>query len=430
MTCKVHTEQRIGKFVMCFVEKGDFLARSQVRCEEHLCSREAIDEWNCLKFIKFEAINRYNRLMHCWQLDNWPDFFFDRGQLDPLLREIEEQLNPLMQRVMDLPEVDRQDYLLEIMVEEAKNTSSIEGEFMSREDIRSSILNHWRLGYTKLNVIDKRAVGVSKLMSAVATNFQLPIKEATLKYWHTLLFADTAILRSVGDYRLGPDPMQIISGPLHNLTVHYEAPPADWLAAEMQSFIKSLDRSYSENRLINGLIKAGIAHLYFESIHPFEDGNGRIGRALIDYMLSQTIGYMAPFSVSQSLQLRQKDYYAALNSARKDLDATYWLQFYLESLSMSIKLARQYVEHVLTKARIFDKFGPLISQSQRKVLVRLFDAGPEGFVGGLSAKNYVSITRVSRATASRELSQLVALSVLTRSGAGRGVRYALNLTGE
>ncbi len=306
--------------------------------------------------------------MYCWELGNWPEFHFSRPPLEELLTSVKTQLIASVRHTENLPGEDRQLFLLEIMVEEAKNTSSIEGEFLSREDIRSAILNHWRIGHAKLHVKDWRAVSVGKLISVVSADFQLPINEATFKYWHTILFAGDETLRSIGNYRLGPEPMRIVSGPLTNPLVHYEAPPADRVESEMTRFVRSLGRSSSEDRLVSSILGSGIAHLYFESIHPFEDGNGRIGRALINYMLSQTLGMPVPFSMSQALQLRQKEYYAALGSAGKDLDATNWMIFYLEALSEAIDLAQNQVDFVLRKVAVFDKFDNVINDGQRKVL--------------------------------------------------------------
>lgn len=365
--------------------------------------------------------------MHCWELETWPNFYFTRERLSTLLEQIEVKLSRAVQKTAHLPEADRQYCLLETMVEEAKNTSSIEGEFVSREDIRSSILNLWRIGSPKLAIKDKRALAIGKLMGLIMADFQLPIHEAMLKYWHAVLFAEDKTLRSVGDYRLGPEPMRIISGPLTNPVVHYEAPPAKELPHEMRQFVASLRKAYADDQLTSGIIKSGIAHLYFESIHPFEDGNGRIGRALIDYILSQTIGQLLPFSLSQVFQLRQKEYYAALSSARKNLDATEWMVFYLEVLAEAISIGERQVTFVLHKTRIFDQFSEVLSANQQKVIGKLFDAGPHGFDGGLSAKNYLRITGTSRATTTRELAKLTELGILKRSGAGRGVRYQLNV---
>ena len=365
--------------------------------------------------------------MHCWQLSNWPNFTYDRSTLDELIREVTDTLRPLLKTVVELPTEDKHRYLLEVMIEEAKNTSSIEGEFMSREDIYSSIINHRRVGYPTLNVKDKRAVGVGRLTNMVASTFDLPLTEATIKHWHGVLLNGNTSLRSIGDYRLGPDPMRIVSGPQNNLTVHYEAPPAEQVAAEMSVFIEYLSKRQADDPLVHALLLAGIIHIHFESIHPFEDGNGRIGRAIIDHILSNALEMPVPFSVSQALQLRQQEYYQALGSARKDLDATEWMRFFLEVLVKSIDLAKDYVTFTLQKAAMLDNIQNSISANQKKVLLKLFDKGPNGFDGGLSAKNYMSITRTSRATATRDLAELVDLGVLNRTGAGRSTRYELNL---
>ena len=366
--------------------------------------------------------------MHCWKLSNWPNFTYDRSTLDELIREVTDTLRPLLKTVVELPTEDKHRYLLEVMIEEAKNTSSIEGEFMSREDIYSSIINHRRVGYPTLNVKDKRAVGVGRLTNMLASTFDLPLTEATIKHWHGVLLNGNTSLRSIGDYRLGPDPMRIVSGPQNNLTVHYEAPPAEQVAAEMSVFIEYLSKRQADDPLVHALLLAGITHIHFESIHPFEDGNGRIGRAIIDHILSNALEMPVPFSVSQALQLRQQEYYQALGSARKDLDATEWMRFFLEVLVKSIDLAKDYVTFTLQKAAMLDNIQNSISANQKKVLLKLFDKGPNGFDGGLSAKNYMSITRTSRATATRDLAELVDLGVLNRTGAGRSTRYELNLS--
>ena len=366
--------------------------------------------------------------MHCWQLPNWPDFYYDRQVVSSLLNEVEETLLPFVRSVSELPDEEKGQYLMEVMIQEAKNTSSIEGEFISREDIYSSIINRRRrVGYGSLHVKDRRAVGVGRLIDLVASTYDVPLTEATLKYWHSLLLEGNTSLRSIGDYRLGPEPMRIVSGPPTNPTTHYEAPPAERLDGEMSRFVAYLDRRQADDPLTHGILLAGISHLYFESIHPFEDGNGRIGRALIDHLLSATLAMPVPFSVSQSLQQRQRAYYKALNSARNDLNATRWMTFYLECICQSVQTAQELVGFVLKKAELFDRIDGQINANQRKVLVKLFDKGPEGFAGGLSAKNYTRITRTSSATASRDLSRLVELAALIRYGAGRSTRYRLNI---
>ena len=365
--------------------------------------------------------------MNCWELPQWPNFTYDRAALTSMLNSISQHLYPLLKQVAALPEENQRSYLFERLVVEVQNTSSIEGELYSREDIRSSLLNNMTLGYQTLNVRDKRAIGIGKVVHEVVNHHNVAVTESMIKYWHSLLFEGNTALRSIGDYRLGPEPMRIISGSPSNPIVHYEAPPADTLTQEMNQFVIMLDKRHSDDPLVSGILLAGLSHLHFESIHPFEDGNGRIGRALIDYRLSHSLGVLAPFSISQSLQLRQPGYYAALNSGRKDLDATQWMIFYLEAVSKSIRLAKQRVKFVLQKTLMLSRLKTRLSKNQEKALIRLFDAGPEGFKGGFSAKNYANLTRVSKPTATRDLSNLVALGALLRTGAGRATRYELNL---
>lgn len=298
---------------------------------------------------------------------------------------------------------------------------------MSREDLRSSILNHLYFGNYDKSSRDVRAIGIGKLLSVVAANFMDDISEATIKYYHQLLFSSVPSIDIIGDYRSGTEPMRIVSGPDYDLTVHYEAPPAKLVPTNMRQLVASISRSYSPDQLSDYIIRAGVSHAYFESIHPFQDGNGRVGRALINHLLSRGIGFAVPFSLSGVFAAGQDEYYAQLKTASHRLDLTHWLQYFIDSLASAISNADTEIQFLLAKTRFFDQFDSQLSDRQRKVILRLFDAGPAGFDGGLSAKNYERLTRTSKATATRELTDLMDLGALVRTGIGRSTRYALKL---
>ena len=379
------------------------------------------------KNLYFESIISYICLMYSWQLSEWPSFEFDDTTITPRIDIVRERLILLAKQVHGLPLGDRRTYLIEVLIDEAQNTSSIESEYFSREDLRASILTHLDPEFTPRNIKDWRALGIGKLTRLVASTFTVPLSENTLKYWHATMLQDNEYLNVIGDYRKSPNPMQIVSGPSYNLTVHYEAPPAINLAGEMQQFMSNLQRRRRLDGFNNSLLQAGLGHLHFESIHPFEDGNGRIGRAIIAHLLSEPFEMPVPFSVSRALQARQQDYYAALGSAQSSLDATNWLTFFLDIIIAAVDTAEKQIDFILNKAKLFDRVDQQINPRQRKALTRLAEAGPEGFQGGFSTKNYMRLTRTPKATASRDLSKLVELRALTRLGAGRSTRYELKL---
>ena len=365
--------------------------------------------------------------MYNWQHKDWPNFHHQAEALAEPLKNLSDVLQPLLNKVRSLPEEDRRRYFIEVLVAEAQETSKIEGEFVSREDLRSSILNHLYLGNYKKTVRDLRAVGIGKLLATVAANFSNDITESTLKYWHQILFNRLPSLNIIGDYRVSKEPMQIVSGPDYDLTIHYEAPPSAKVPKEMVKMVASLDLSQHPDRLLDYVLRAGISHPYFESIHPFQDGNGRIGRAMIDHLMSQGVGFAIPFSISQVFADNEKEYYAQLNAASRTLDLERWLVFFVETVITAISNANEQVSFLLAKTVFFDRFEDQLNDRQTKLIRRLFDAGPEGFQGGLSAKNYERLTRASKSTATRELTELTEMGALVRIGAGRATRYELRL---
>ncbi|OAV43324.1 Fic family protein [Lewinella sp. 4G2] len=365
--------------------------------------------------------------MYNYNYEDWPSLSYDLAALASRIDRVQSLLLPLVERVRRMPAEDRKNYFLDVLIEDAQQTSSIEGEYMSREDIRSSIMNHLSFGNYGKEVRDQRAIGVGKLLSVVAANFRNPLTEVTIKYWHELLFQTTRSIQIIGDYRAGTEPMRIVSGPDYDLTVHYEAPPAKRVPAEMQRFIDALQIKWHQDPLIDQLLRAGVSHVHFESIHPFQDGNGRIGRVIISHLISQGLGFPVPFTLSKVFNENVSDYYAQLQQAQRNLDVTEWMKYFLDCVIKAITNATIQIHFILSKNRFYDQFQNSLSDRQHKVIHKLFDAGPEGFDGGLSAKNYERITRVSKATATRELTYLTRLGALTRTGAGRGVRYQLNL---
>jgi Fic family protein len=222
--------------------------------------------------------------------------------------------------------------------------------------------------------------------------------------------------------------MQVVSGPIHKRSVHFEAPPSARVPDEMKRFIAWFnDTAPAGKTPLPALTRASLAHLYFVCIHPFEDGNGRIGRALAEKSLAQNLGQPSLIALAYTIERKHKDYYAALERNNKDLEITPWMKYFastiIEAQNNTIKRGDFYV----AKAKFYEKFRDQLNERQAKVIARMFREGIDGFKGGLSAENYIAISRTSRATATRDLQDLVEKGALTKSGELRYTRYFLNL---
>jgi Fic family protein len=223
-------------------------------------------------------------------------------------------------------------------------------------------------------------------------------------------------------YRTHPEPMQIVSSRYDRPLIFFEAPPSDQIPEEMEAFIRWFNTPSA-----SVLGRAAIAHIYFESIHPFEDGNGRIGRALVEKVLSQGIGQPTLIAVSTVLERRKKEYYAALEQCNNTLDAASFVRFFAEVVLEAQAESMRQLQFLMYKTRLLERLKGQLNARQEKAVLRLFAAGPEGFQGGFSAENYIAITRAPRATATRDLTDLVEKGALLKTGELRYTRYALNV---
>jgi Fic family protein len=232
----------------------------------------------------------------------------------------------------------------------------------------------------------------------------------------------------VGRYRTGAEPMQVVSGSVHEPRVHFEAPPSSRVPSEMKRFIAWFVQSApGDDKALPALTRAGIAHLHFESIHPFEDGNGRIGRAIAEKALAQSLGQPTLTALAATILARRKSYYEALEAANKENEITGWLMWFagvaIEAQRRTIAL----VEFLIDKTKLLDRLKGQLNARQEKALLRMFREGPEGFKGGLSAGKYSTITGASPATTTRDLADLVEKRGLVREGERRYARYRLGV---
>lgn len=363
-----------------------------------------------------------------WELPDWPRFTYQTDHLLQDLLMFQQQAGITRGLVEGGPGEDREQLQVELLIREAMKTSAIEGEFLSREDVSSTILTQLGAQIPHTPPKDQRSIGIGEMVVDVRTTFQEPLSQEMLFHWHRLLMKGNRTINA-GSWRSQSEPMQIVSGRVGHEIIHFEAPPSDWIPDEMERFILWYNRSApgGADSILHTPIWAGLAHLYFESIHPFEDGNGRIGREIAEKALSQGLGWPVLLSLSSVIEANRADYYAALKTAQRTNQVTEWLEYFLSVCLTAQQQAVELVYFTLQKTRFFDRFRLLLSPREKKVVERMMAEGPQGFEGGMSARKYQSITRVSKATATRDLQRLVELGVFVPIGEGRSRRYELKM---
>ena len=353
-----------------------------------------------------------------WQQPDWPNWRFDADRLSALEDRFLLGSGRLIGAWQHLLPETQDQIKIDLLSSEAMKTSEIEGEYLDRASVQSSVRRQFGMK------VDRRAgaaeAGIAELMVDCFNGFGAPLSHEALFRWHRLVCAGRTDLRVIGGYRGHSEAMQVVSGPVHKPKVHFEAPPSDQMRAEMDGFL-----AWFDNAELPALTKAGLAHLYFVSVHPFEDGNGRIARALSEKALAQALGQPSLLALSRQIEKERKGYYDALEAGNKSLEATDWLIWFAETALSAQAYSIALIDHLIAKTKMLDRLRGQINARQEKALIRLFDAGPDGFIGGLSAKNYISITGTTPATGRRDLGDLVTKGALTRTGERKGTRYWL-----
>ncbi len=326
-----------------------------------------------------------------------------------------------------LPEATQTETALDFMVSEAVKTSAIEGEVLSRADVMSSIHNQLALNVPLAVVRDPRATGAAELIMDVRRSFAEPLSRKKLFAWHRMQLGSRAKHLRVGAWRTHAEPMQVVFGLIGKTKVHFAAPPSKRVPKEMEAFFAWFNATApgGKQEIKRAPVRSAITHLYFESIHPFEDGNGRIGRALAEKALSQGLGYPVVLSLSKMIDAKKTKYYSALKQAQRSNEITRWIDYFVHTVLDAHIDAERQIDFVLRKTKFFDQFAGQLDERQIKMIRRMLDEGPQGFAGGMSAQKYIGITGVSKATATRDLQHLQDIGVLQRIGAGRSTRYDL-----
>jgi Fic family protein len=362
-----------------------------------------------------------------WQRPGWPNFSWNRARL----RKAEEHFlvgaGVFAGTVKHLGLMDREQLTVEAIGAEAVTTSEIEGEILDRASVQSSIRAQFGLE-TDNRRVKPAEQGIAEMMVDLYRSFAEPLSEESLFAWHRMLVKGRGDLRDIGRYRTDDEAMQVVSGAIHAPRVHFEAPPSSRMPKEMARFVKWFNRTAPTGvEPLPALTRAGIAHLYFESIHPFEDGNGRIGRALSEKALGQCLGQPTLTALAATILIRRRAYYEALEAANRDNEVTPWLAWFAGVAIEAQRRTEARVEFLIDKTRLLDRLRGQLNERQEKALLRMLREGPEGFKGGLSAGNYATITGASPATATRDLADMVAKGALTRAGERRYARYIVGV---
>jgi len=368
---------------------------------------------------------------YIWQRSDWPHWVYDAQRLAPLLGQVHRAQGHLMGRMHNLGFDLRDQATLRVLTEDVLKTSEIEGERLNRDSVRSSIARRLGVDIGALAPTDRQVDGVVDMVLDATQRHQEPLTAERLFGWHASLFptgySGLTKIR-VGQWRDDAHgPMQVVSGPIHRQRVHFEAPPANVLDAEMLDFLHRFNLDQRDDPVKDDpVIKAGLAHLWFITIHPFDDGNGRIARAVGDMALARAEqSSQRYFSLSAQIQRERKDYYDRLEATQKgDMDVTDWMEWFLACLLRAVQGAEETLAQVLVKAGFWQHWaGTPMNSRQIKLLNRLFD----GFDGKLTSSRWAAIGKCSQDTALRDITELLERGVLKRSGAGgRSTSYELS----
>ncbi|PWE40369.1 DUF4172 domain-containing protein [Pseudomonas prosekii] len=367
-----------------------------------------------------------------WQQPDWPTFNWQADRLAPLLRECVQAQGQLIGMAGSVDASLNAQNELDALLQNIVTSSAIEGEQLNVGSVRSSLARRLGLQLTEGDHVSQRSEGLAQLLLDATQHFAQPLTVPRLLEWHQWLFPDqgtdfAARAIRVGALR-GDEPMQVVSGRLDRPTVHFEAPPRAGLEQQLETFLVWFDSTRHQPDL-DPLLRAGIAHFWFVTLHPFDDGNGRLTRTIADLALAQGEAQAIRFyAMSASILEDRSGYYRVLENSQKGTsDITQWLEWFLQTLLRSLQQAMARIESVLGKARFWQAHrASALSVEQTKVLNRLLDGGERGFENGISAAQYQAVAKVSKATATRHLSEMLEKGCLKRlPGGGRSTRYQI-----
>ncbi len=365
--------------------------------------------------------------MYIHQHKNWPDFKWDNDTLLSYVSKVRDLQGRLIGRMEGLGFKLREEAVLETLTEDIVKTSEIEGEFLNPSEVRSSVAKRLGIEISGLPEASRDVEGVVEMMLDATQKFEAPLTKDRLFGWHAALFPTgrSGMYRiTVGNWRKDDKgPMQVVSGPMGRAKVHYVAPEAERLGSEMNRFLKW----FNSDNSIEPVIKSALAHLWFVTIHPFDDGNGRIARAIADLQLARADRTNQRFySMSAQIMKSKKEYYDILESTQKgSLDVSQWLVWYFDRLTEALESTDNSLSKVLVKARFWEKHSTTqLNERQIKMINTLLG----DFVGKLHSSKWAKMTKVHRDTARRDIQDLIKKGILSDSGeGGRSTNYILNV---
>ena len=362
---------------------------------------------------------------------DWPKFYWDSEILSPLLAEVRHRQGRLLGRMEALGFPLRQEASLKMLTRDVVKSSAIEGEHLNSDEVRSSIARRLGIEWAGLVPSSRAVDGVVEMMLDATRNFSQPLTRERLFDWHAALFPTgrSGMQRiQVGGWRTKESgAMQVVSGAVGKETVHFEAPDANRVEKEMQAFLEWFENESGDDPVI----KAGVAHFWFVTIHPFEDGNGRIARAIGNLALARADRTTDRFySLSSQIEHERNEYYSQLEKQqRASLESTHWLKWFLECLQRSLEGAEEHLARTLFKARFWEKVSQRdpVNERQRKILNRMLE---DDFEGHMNTSKYARMTKCSTDTALRDIQDLLAKGVLVpNEGKGRSTSYRLKREG-
>ena len=375
---------------------------------------------------------------YIWVRPDWPNFRFDRHHLEPLLISARQAQGVIIGKASAVGLATSKTVHQQFWIDEVIATSAIEGEQLNPDSVRSSVLRKLGIEHQPISGVRSEMIdGLVAVLDDALTYHDEELNHERLFSWHQAIFSNERSIKkiSVGGYRTHMEPMQIVSGLYRKEKVHYIAPPSAKVYVQMDQFLhwfESTRPSTKETKAqsLDGLCRAAIAHLWFESIHPFEDGNGRIGRIILDMALAQDYPHsLRTYSISNQIMRNRSSYYEALEQAQSgNLEVSEWLSWFLKIFIQSCQTSSQLIEDAIAKSQFWANHANRgFNERHRKVIQKLIEVGDGGFIGGLNAEKYQKIAKVSKATATRDLGLLKEWGVLFSNGEGRATRYYLKL---
>jgi len=367
-----------------------------------------------------------------WELPEWPSLVFDAHRIQPLLAAAKKSQGLILGKAEMVGLEGLQTHIRDSLTQEALTTSAIEGEKLDPESVRSSVARRLGLDTSGAPIREgqRNIEGLIDVLQDATLHTDSPLSLERLCNWHGALFPtgfsgmqriDVGALRAV--------PMEIVSGAVGHHKVHYAAPYPEGLAAQVDAFLTWFNQTNPNtgSRPMEGLVRASLSHLWFETLHPFDDGNGRIGRAILQLALGQDMGQAGRIvTLSRQIESCKDQYYSELERAQrsKSMDVTAWVEWMLLQISQASEFASRTIDSAVQRIKFQAIMATVaLNERQQKTMKKLLDAGPKGYIGGMTTRKHEQIAQTSTPTAARDLIQLEQLGLLKRQGEGRSTRY-------